>query len=81
MSMTYLFYIYKMRVDTPGQGPSPSEMGEPTPSSALRAGDKSRPYIYCLRSAYTHICLTSFLIVHIAKLCFISIIDKALLQD
>ena len=63
----FIFYIYKMRVDTPGQGPHPSVLGNRLRLLRSAPCDKSRPYIYCLRFAYAHICLTSFLIKYISK--------------
>jgi hypothetical protein len=69
----FYFFVGIMRERTPqGQGPAPSEMGKRLRRVRSAHYDKSRPYIYVIRFAYTHI---------LAKLCFISIIDKALLQD
>lgn len=69
----FYFFVGIMRERTPpGQGPSPSEMGKRLRRLRFAPSDKSRSYIYVIRFAYTQI---------LAKLCFISIIDKALLQD
>lgn len=63
----FYFFVGIMKERTPlGQGPAPSEMGKRLRRLRSAPSDKSRPYIYCLRFAYTHICLTSFLITNIS---------------
>ena len=64
----FYFFVGIMGERTPrGQGPAPSEMGKRLRRLRSAPGDKSRPYIYCLRFAYTHICSTSFLITYMSK--------------
>ena len=52
----FYFFVGIMRERTPrGQGPTPSVMGKRLRRLRSAPTDKSRPYIYCLRFAYTHI--------------------------
>ena len=63
----FYFFVGIMGERTPpGQGPHHSVMGNRLRLLRSAPGDKSRSLIYCIRFAYTHICLTSFLITNIS---------------
>lgn len=52
----FYFFVGIMNGRTPpGQGPTPSEMGKRLRRLRSAPSDKSRPYIYVIRFAYTHI--------------------------
>jgi hypothetical protein len=52
----FYFFVGIMKGRTPqGQGPAPSEMGKRLRRVRSAPADKSRPYIYVIRFAYTHI--------------------------